>query len=332
MESRHVLVCGGAGYIGSHMCRQLALNGYTPVTFDNFSSGNRWAVKWGPLVEGDLLDQAALTQALRDFPCEAVMHFAARALVGESMLDPAAYFRCNVVGTMNVLDAMRAAGVARIVFSSTAAVYGNPQYCPMDEAHPTRPINPYGWSKLMAERVIGEYSRAYGLSAICLRYFNVAGAADDTAGIGECHDPETHLVPNLIRAALDPDQCVVQVFGDTFPTVDGTCVRDYIHVEDLCDAHLRALRRTEAEPGLLVVNLGTGHGHSVGQVLAACRAVHEGRPEAQVIAPRDGDPAMLVAGNALAASALGWSPVRGLEEILASATQWHRSQLGTSTS
>src|SRR4249919_710048 len=199
-SSRQILVCGGAGYIGSHMCKQLARAGDVPVTFDNLSTGHRRAVQWGPLVEADLLDPAALAAAFEQHRIDAVMHFAARSLVAESMQQPALYFRNNVTGTLNLLDAMRAAGVDKLVFSSTAAVYGNPDYTPIDEAHPTRPINPYGWSKLMAERQIAEQCRAHGLRAACLRYFNAAGA-DPEGEIGEAHEPETHLIPNIIKAA-----------------------------------------------------------------------------------------------------------------------------------
>jgi UDP-glucose-4-epimerase GalE len=318
-----VLVCGGAGYIGAHMCRQLAQAGYEPVTFDNLSTGHRAAVRWGPLVEGDLLDDAALRDAFARHEFVAVMHFAAKALVGESMGEPGLYFRNNVAGTIGLLAAMRAAGVSRLVFSSTCAVYGQPVRLPMDEDHPTAPINPYGWSKLQAERVIAEHCRAHGARAIALRYFNVAGACA-SGEIGEDHDPETHLVPNVIRAALHPALGPVLLFGDDFPTPDGTCVRDYIHVEDLCRAHLLAMRALDGRDGFSVFNLGTGHGHSVAQVLEACRKLHGGKPDARVVARRPGDPATLVASYAAATEALGWVPERGLDEILASASAWHR--------
>lgn len=319
---RRILVCGGAGYIGSHMCKALAGAGHVPVTFDNLSTGHRWAVRWGPLVEGDLLDQGAIAEALRIHSVDAVMHFAARSLVGESMQAPGLYFRNNVTGTLNLLDAMRDAGVGRLVFSSTAAVYGNPERVPIDEDHPTRPINPYGWSKLLAERQIAEFCRAHGLRAACLRYFNAAGADPDGA-IGEAHEPETHLIPNILRAALAPSRGPVQLFGNDYPTPDGTCVRDYIHVEDLCDAHLRALRYLDEAPGAHVFNLGTGSGHSVAEVLQACRKVADGRPDAHYAARRQGDPAVLVACSDRARDVLGWAPARSLDEVVGHALAWH---------
>jgi UDP-glucose 4-epimerase len=328
-RSRTILVCGGAGYIGSQMCKQLADAGHVPIAFDNLATGHRWAVQWGPLVEGDLLDPAALGAVFRQHPIDAVMHFAARSLVGESVHLPGLYFRNNVTGTLNLLDAMRDAGVGRLVFSSTAAVYGHPQYTPIDEAHPTRPINPYGWSKLMAERQIAEYCRAHALRAICLRYFNAAGA-DPDAEVGEAHDPETHLIPNIIRAALDPSRGPVDVFGADYPTPDGTCIRDYVHVQDLCDAHLRALDLLEtstldAQSGFGAYNLGTGGGQSVAEVLAACRRHTAGQPESRYGPRREGDPAVLVASNGAAARELGWEPRRGMDDIIADALRWHRA-------
>jgi UDP-glucose-4-epimerase GalE len=324
-QAQTILVCGGAGYIGSHMCKQLARAGHLPITFDNLSTGHRWAVKWGPLVEGDLLAPAALAAVFRDRPIDAVMHFAARSLVGDSMLEPGLYFRNNVTGTLNLLDAMRAASVDRLVFSSTAAVYGAPEYTPIDEAHPTQPINPYGWSKLMAERQIAEYSRAYGLRAVCLRYFNAAGA-DPESEIGEAHDPETHLIPNLIKATLDTSRGPINLFGNDYDTPDGTCIRDYIHVEDLCDAHLRALNHLDVNTGLHVFNLGTGRGQSVAAVLAACRAACGGAPEAAFVARREGDPPTLVADNMAAVQALGWRPTRTLSNCVSDALAWHRTR------
>ena len=216
-----ILVCGGAGYIGSHMCKRLARDGHVPITFDNLSTGHEWAVKWGPLVRADLLDPAALADVFREYPIDAVMHFAARSIVGGSMQNPGLYFRNNVTGTLNLLDAMREANVGKLVFSSTAALYGNPQYTPIDESHPCAPINPYGWSKLMAERLIEEYCRAHGIRAVSLRYFNAAGA-DAGGELGEAHEPETHLIPNLLRAAIDPSAGPVKVFGNDYETADGT--------------------------------------------------------------------------------------------------------------
>jgi UDP-glucose-4-epimerase GalE len=323
-----VLVCGGAGFIGSHMCKLLARTGHVPVTLDNLSTGHRQAVRWGPLLEGDLLDPEALAGAFRSYRLDAVMHFAARSLVGESVQEPGLYFRNNVTGTLNLMDAMRGAGVSRLVFSSTAAVYGIPDATPIDETHPTQPVNPYGWSKLMAEREIAEYCRAHGLRAACLRYFNAAGA-DPEGETGEAHEPETHLIPNILRAAIEPGRGPVRLFGDDYCTPDGTCIRDYIHVDDLCDAHVRALDYLDDHPGHHVFNLGTGHGHSVAEVLAACRTACEGRPAARYEARRPGDPPVLVAGNALAAERLQWRPRASLQDCVRDALAWHRRQAGS---
>lgn len=323
----HILVCGGAGYIGSHMCKALARAGHVPVTFDNLSTGHRRAVRWGPLVEGDLLDLPALARVFGQFHFQAVMHFAARSRVEESMQDPGLYFRNNVTGTLNLLDAMCAAGVDRLVFSSTAAVYGNPEYTPIDEAHPTRPINPYGWSKLMAEREIAEYCRAHRLRAACLRYFNAAGA-DSEGETGESHEPETHLIPNVIKVALDPDARPVRIFGNDYDTLDGTCIRDYVHVSDLCEAHRLALDHLRDHPGCHVFNLGSGTGNSVTEVIAACRRLLDGRPAADVVARREGDPARLVASASAASTTLGWTPRYTLEDCIASALSWERGLAG----
>jgi UDP-glucose-4-epimerase GalE len=324
---RHVLVCGGAGYVGAHMCKRLARAGIVPVTLDNLSTGHRRAVKWGPLVEADLLDPAAVAAAFAAHRVEAVLHFAAKSIVSESVAQPELYLRNNVEGTANLLAAMRAAGVDRLVFSSTAAVYGNPQYTPIDEAHPLRPINPYGHSKQLAEEAIAAACVEWGLRAACLRYFNAAGADPDTE-IGEDHSPETHLVPNLLRAALDPAGSAATIHGDDYATPDGTCIRDYVHVEDLCDAHLGALDVLSADPPsrLHQLNLGTGHGHSVAQVLAACRAHCGGRPAVTVAARRAGDPAVLVASARAAEHELGWRPTRSLDDCIRDALAWHRTQ------
>lgn len=321
-----ILVCGGAGYIGSHMSKQLAGSGYTPITFDNLSTGHRWAVKWGPLIEGDLLDEAALRRVFEQYPITAVMHFAARSLVAESMEDPGLYFRSNFVGTLNLLDAMHSASVRRLVFSSTAAVYGNPECTPIDEHHPTQPINPYGWSKLMTERLIAEYAQAYGLRAASLRYFNAVGA-DAEGETGEAHEPETHLIPNIIRAALDPTAKPITVFGGDYNTPDGTCIRDYVHIEDLCSAHQLAMEYLSQHEGAHVFNLGTGNGSSVREVLAICRALHDGKPGSTVSSRRPGDPPRLVASAKKAHSILGWAPRHDLPAAIKHASAWHRSQM-----
>lgn len=321
-ESKTILVCGGAGYIGSHMCKALARAGHEPVVFDNLSTGHRWAVKWGALLEGDLLDPDALARAFSGYRFDAVMHFAGRSVVAESMKDPGLYFRNNTTGTLNLLDAMRSAGVAKLIFSSSAAVYGDPLYCPIDEAHPTRPISPYGWSKLMAETQISEYCRGHGLRAVCLRYFNAAGA-DPEGEVGEVHEPETHLIPNIIRAALDPDPSPVRIFGNDYETPDGTCIRDYIHVSDLCAAHLNALDYLDLEAGCHVFNLGTGTGYSAAEVLNSCRKLCDDRPMAEVGPRRTGDPPVLVADGRKAARILKLRAQRDLATILQTAKSWH---------
>ena len=318
-----ILVCGGAGYIGAHMCKHLARAGYRPVTFDNLSTGHRHAVRWGPLEVGDLLDPDALDAVFKRHRFAAVMHFAARALVGESMREPAAYLRTNVTGTLNLLDAMHRAHVTQLVFSSTCAVYGHPHDSPMDETHPTQPISPYGLSKWMAEQQIQAYVQAYGLGAVCLRYFNAAGA-DHEGDIGELHVPETHLIPNIIEAALNPAAGPVSIFGDDYDTPDGTCVRDYIHVEDLCAAHLAALRFLSNHAGHHVFNLGTGVGYSVAQVLAQCRHAYGGVPATVVHPRRPGDPAALVASADKAREQLGWQPRYDLQDIIRTALGWHQ--------
>ena len=327
MDTRqHILVCGGAGYIGSHMARWLAMRGFTVSVLDNLSTGHREAVQWGRLIEADVLDPASLERAFSGQRFDAVMHFCARSLVGESVAKPYAYYANNVVGTLNLLEAMRRHGVSRLVFSSTAAVFGQPVADRIDEEHPKQPINPYGASKLMVERILADAVAAYGLRSVALRYFNAAGASPDGA-IGESHQPETHLIPNVLRAALGTGPAL-KVFGDDYPTADGTCVRDYVHVDDLAQAHELALGYLDAHPGAHAFNLGNGQGFSVRQVIAAAEAV-SGRQIDHAIEPRrPGDPSVLVASSARAREQLGWAPVHAaLEPIIDSALRWHQSQL-----
>jgi UDP-glucose 4-epimerase len=281
-------------------------------------------VQWGELIEADLLDPASLERAFSGRRFDAVMHFCARSLVGESMAQPYAYYANNVAGTLNLLETMRRHDVSRLVFSSTAAVFGQPVADPIDEQHPRQPINPYGASKLMVERILADAASAYGLSSVALRYFNAAGASPD-ATIGESHQPETHLIPNVLRAALGTGPAL-KVFGDDYPTPDGTCVRDYVHVDDLAQAHERALAYLEANPGAHAFNLGNGQGFSVREVIAAASAV-SGSPIAHAIEPRrPGDPSVLVATSAKARELLGWTPVHAtLEPIIESALRWHRA-------
>lgn len=319
-----VLVCGGAGYIGSHMVRHLLANGHQPVVFDNLSTGHREAVGGAPLVEGDLMDRAALAALFQGARFDAVMHFCARSLVGESVEQPYAYYENNVGGTLNLLQAMREAGVGRLVFSSTAAVFGQPQSPLIDERHATSPINPYGASKLMVERILADAHRAHGLRSVALRYFNAAGA-DPSGDIGESHQPETHLIPNVLRAALGQDGGL-KVFGDDYATADGTCARDYVHVNDLAAAHLQALGFMEAHDGAHVFNLGNGHGFTVLQVIEAARRVTGVDIPFERAPRRAGDPAVLVASSARAREALGWAPhYTDIGAIIETAWRWHRA-------
>jgi UDP-arabinose 4-epimerase len=322
MTQRRVLVTGGAGYIGSHTCKALAAAGHVPVTFDNLSTGHRDAVRWGPFVEGELADRALVERTLREQRIDAVIHFAASAYVGESMSDPAKYFRNNVVHTLALLEAMHAAGVRHIVFSSTCATYGVPRVVPIPEDHPQQPVNPYGESKLFVERALHWHGVAHGLHWLALRYFNAAGA-DPDGEIGEVHDPETHLIPLAIQAALG-QRGPLQVMGTDYDTPDGTAVRDYIHVTDLADAHVRALAYLLGGGASGALNLGTGRGHSVREVIAAV-AREAGRPVPAHDAPRRaGDPPALVAAPGRAAEVLGWHPeYSSLDTIVRTALRWH---------
>jgi len=317
------LVCGGAGYIGSHMVKMLAGLGHAVVTFDNLSTGYRNAVKWGQFVEGDLLDQGDLDALFSEHYFDAVIHFAARSLVGESQLEPAMYYRNNVVGTMNLLDAMHSHQINKIIFSSTAAVYGNPVCDRIDEQHPKLPINTYGKSKLMVEEMLADYSRSYGIDSVALRYFNAAGA-DPDGEIGERHEPETHLIPNIIRSLLDQTDRGLKVFGGDYDTEDGTCVRDYIHINDLCRAHLLAAEYLDDYHGASAFNLGNGKGFSVMQVIRAVELVSGKKVSYEVLGRRVGDPPVLVADAGLAQNLLGWSPkFKNIEDVIRTAWLWH---------
>ncbi|MEO6812051.1 MAG: UDP-glucose 4-epimerase GalE [Isosphaeraceae bacterium] len=316
-----ILVVGGAGYIGSHTVRGLLRAGHDVSVFDNLDLGHAWAVPEGRLIVGNLADRDALEAALRGRKVEAVMHFAAFASVPESVADPAKYYRNNVVGTLNLLDAMRAEGVGRIVFSSTAAVYGVPEVVPIPESAMPKPINPYGTTKLTAERALADYAAAYGFGTAALRYFNACGAADDGT-LGEDHEPETHLIPLVLQVALGRRDGVA-IYGDDYPTPDGTCVRDYIHVEDLADAHLRALERLEAGRSL-VYNVGTGRGFSVREVIDAARRVTGRTIPAFEHPRRPGDPPTLVASAESIRRDLGWSPrYVEIDAMVQSAWKWH---------
>jgi len=318
-----VLVAGGAGYIGSHTVKELAREGFDVLVFDNLSSGRQELIGSRPFVRGDLLDRDGLRQVFRARRFEAVLHFASLIQVGESYANPRKYYTHNLTTSLNLLDAMLEAGVDKLIFSSTAAVYGDPRETPITEAHPTDPVNPYGRTKLMVETVLRDYDRAHGLRSISLRYFNAAGA-DPEGETGECHDPETHLVPNLLLSLLGR-KTRLKVFGDDFPTADGTAVRDYIHVTDLAAAHVLALKALIAGGPGDVINLGTEKGHSVLEVIQAAEKA-TGRAVPYDVAPRrQGDVAVLLASKERAERSLGWKPrLSGLETIIKTAWDWHR--------
>jgi UDP-glucose 4-epimerase len=319
----NILVTGGAGYVGSHAARVLDHAGHNVWVYDNLSRGHAEAALPGKLIEGDVGDRERVGRALRDKKIEAVMHFAAFALVGESVASPHLYHQNNTVATLTLLDAMRSANVTRMVFSSTTATYGVPERIPIAEEERQEPINPYGFSKLAIERALADYAHAYGWGYAALRYFNAAGAAPD-GSLGEDHDPETHLIPIVLQVALGQRDHVT-IFGDDYPTRDGTCIRDYVHVDDLGDAHLRAL--PHLRPGLgLCLNLGIGRGYSVREVIAACRKV-TGHPIPEVIgARRPGDPPELVADASRAQRTLGWKPgYTTIDRIVETAWNWHRA-------
>ncbi len=318
-----VLVVGGAGYIGSHMCKMLVQHGYDVIVLDNLSTGFRDAVRYGHLIEGDLADRILLDQVFTENSITAVLHFAALSQVGESMREPARYYRNNFVNTQNLLDAMLRHGVKTFIFSSTAAIFGEPEAPLIDEQHIRRPINPYGRSKRMVEEMLGDYDYAYGLRSVCLRYFNAAGA-DPEGELGERHDPESHLIPLVLQAASGRRDHIA-VYGNDYPTPDGTCIRDYIHVWDLCSAHLLALEHLLTDGGSDAFNLGNGTGFSVRDVIDTARRV-TGRSIPELIRERRaGDPAVLVADSQKARRELGWQPsFEGLDTIVAHAWEWER--------
>ena len=318
-----MLVTGGAGYIGSHAAKALSQAGYRVVVYDNLGAGHRGAVRYGDLIEGDVSDVGAVRAALRRHDIFAVLHFAAWLDVGESVRDPLRYYRNNVIGTLSVLEAMIAESVLNLVFSSTCAVYGEPIETPISETHPRRPINAYGETKLAIERALPHLERAHGLRSVALRYFNAAGA-DPDGEIGEDHSPEIHLVPRAILASDGASG--LEVFGDDYPTPDGTCLRDYIHVSDLADAHVRALESIVETGTSRVYNLGTGHPHSVREVIDAVARV-TGREVPWTVAPRrPGDPAILYAASRRAQAELHWKPqFPDLESIVRTAWKWHQT-------
>jgi UDP-glucose 4-epimerase len=323
-NTMHILICGGAGYIGSHMAKILVARGNRVTIFDNLSTGHREAVQWGPLIEGDLLEPGDIENALQAGAYDVVMHFSAKSLVGESVSHPDRYYLNNVVGTINLLNALVRHRIDKFIFSSSAAVFGNPEYTPIDEQHPTRPINPYGKTKLMVESLLADYDHAYGLRSVSLRYFNAAGA-DPDAQIGESHDPETHLIPNVLMSILKNSGNALKVFGKDYDTPDGTCVRDYIHVNDLCDAHLRSLDHLTGGGKTEIFNLGNGQGFSVLEVIQSASLVTGKEIRYSVVERRAGDPPVLLASANKARQQLNWEPrYTELGEIIETAWRWHR--------
>lgn len=318
-----VLVTGGAGFVGSHVCKALQKQGYLPVVFDNLSHGHRWAVRYGPLEIGDILNTPRVVEVMRRHQPLAVMHFASCISVGESVADPGKYYRNNVAGTLSLLEAMREAGVRKLVFSSSAAVYGNPLRLPLDEDHPHAPVSPYGATKHACERMIDDFAAAHRFSAASLRYFNAAGA-DPDGELGEEHEPETHLIPLVLEVAAGL-RAAVDVFGNGYPTHDGTCVRDYVHVTDLASAHVLALRKLDTGTGSIAYNLGTGCGNTVMEVVRAVRRVTGREVPVRTAPRRAGDPAILLADGTRARKELGWAPeYTDLDDIVRHAWRWYR--------
>ena len=321
MAGETVLVVGGAGYIGSHTCLDLANKGFKPVVYDNFSNGHREFVKWGPAEEGDIKDRARLDEVLAKHKPAAILHFAALIEVGESVKNPVAFYENNVIGTLTLLSAAQAAGINAFVFSSTCATYGLPQSVPLDESHRQVPINPYGRTKYIVEQALADYDQYTDFRSVCLRYFNAAGA-DFEGRIGEWHTPETHAIPLAIDAALGRRQGF-KVFGSDYDTRDGTCVRDYIHVLDLADAHVRAVEYLLRGGESVALNLGTGTGTTVKELLSTIETVSDRPFPVEYVGRREGDSTTLVANNDKAREILGWAPQYDLSQIIESAWNWH---------
>jgi UDP-glucose-4-epimerase GalE len=321
-----VLVTGGAGYIGSHCCQALAEAGFQPVVFDNLNTGHRRFARWGPLVEGDIRDGDAIVAALREHQPVAVIHFAALSLVGESAVHPGRYYDVNISGTLQLLEAMRGRSVDKLVFSSTCALYGEVAKVPIDETAPQQPVSPYGATKRACEGMMDDFGRAHGLKSVRLRYFNAAGA-DPGATIGEWHEPETHLIPLVLDAAIGRRKSI-SVFGSDYPTPDGTAIRDYIHVADLAAAHVAALRHLLDGGSSEALNLGTGQGASVAEVIRAAEAVTGRKVPVEQAPRRAGDPPALVADPRRAEAVLGWRAQHDLSRIMEDAWRWHRKLAG----
>ena len=317
-----LLIPGGAGYIGSHMVRYAQERGHEVVVLDDFSTGHEWAIKDCEILRVDLLDQDKLAQLLKGRSFDGVIHFAAMSLVGESVQKPNLYYRNNVVGTLNLVNEMINNDIHNLVFSSTAAIFGNPVTEKIAEDHPKNPINPYGQSKLMVENMLRDICAVHDINASCFRYFNAAGA-DPSGSIGEAHDPETHLIPNILKSTISGGS-VLKVFGNNYETRDGTCVRDYVHVTDLAQAHMLGLEHMKHNRGFLAFNLGNGSGFSVLEVIKSCERVVSDKILYDLALPREGDPARLVANSTAAINEIGWKPYfKKIDDIVASAWRWH---------
>jgi UDP-arabinose 4-epimerase len=318
-----ILVTGGAGFVGSHACKALARAGYLPVSFDNLEKGHEWAVKWGPLERGDVRNEKDLRRVFEAWRPSAVMHFAGYAYVGESVLDPIKYYDTNIGGTAKLLGACAAFRCDNIVVSSSCATYGTPARVPLKEADPQNPINPYGYSKLVVERMLKDAEAAYGIRHVSLRYFNAAGA-DPDGELGELHEPETHLIPLVILAAMGRKP-FLEIFGDDYPTPDGTCIRDYVHVSDLADAHVSAVGWLAAGKPSTAFNLGIGRGYSVGEIVHTGERVTGLRIRTQICPRRPGDPPILISDPSRACETLGWNPrFRYVEQQIGTAWRWFR--------
>ncbi len=330
MSNKQILITGGAGYIGSHCALALLKKGFEVVIFDNLSTGHIETVEtlknYGKLtfVQGNLLDESKLAAVFSQNNIDSVIHFAAISLVGESVKDPQKYYVNNVSGTLNLLKSMIENDVKKIVFSSTASIYGEPEYTPIDEEHPQKPINPYGSTKLMIENILDEYSRAYNLRSVRLRYFNVSGA-DSESITGEWHETETHLIPNILKSVFSSSQ-TFEMYGNDYDTKDGTCVRDYINVEDLITAHLLALEYLNNGGKTDFFNLGTEEGNSVKEVFSLCEKVTGQKIPVKIMPRREGDPAILVADNSKAKEILGWQPQKNLQDSIKSAWEWEKKR------
>jgi UDP-arabinose 4-epimerase len=319
-----ILVTGGAGFIGSHVCKLLAQTGYTPITYDNFQGGHRWAACFGPLVEADIHDTAKLKTTIQQYQPIAVFHLASSINVRESLENPGKYYHNNVVGTLSLLDAMKESNTKLLVFSSTASIFGNPDYVPIDEKHPKRPLHAYGKSKYMVEQILEDFQRAHGITSACLRYFNACGA-DVDGQIGEAHNPETHLIPLVIETALGKKPHI-SIYGDDYDTEDGTAIRDYIHVTDLADAHIKALEYLLSTNKSFQANLGTGTGYSIKQIIKAVENI-SGKKVAIQQGPKSPDAACLIATPRLANQLLNWSARHShLDHIIETALRWHTNK------